>query len=213
MTEASPQSILPPDIQNQPYAKKLVHGYELIIEALSSMGYEVDNANFKGTAERAAKGFAELVKKPAKVDQEVAAMLEKVFPAEDADEMICSLNNFCVGLCPHHLLPVIMRISVGYIPGKVIGISKLSRICKLLAAKPVLQESLTTQIAKTLSDGLDAKGSAARVIAFHTCAGLRGVKAHETQILTQKFYGAFKEQAETRAEFLHAVSSRMIHVV
>ena len=189
--------------QNPETIEKLDQAFKAVLDGLHQMGYDVPgDDNFKGTSLRAAKGFAELVLPPEYIDKQIQEMLGKVFPTDDADGMVVSRNNFAVGLCPHHLLPVVMRITCAYVPkDKVLGISKLSRISKLLAHKPVLQETLSTQIARVLFEGLDSKGSAVMIHATHMCMALRGVESHETQVVTSKLYGIFKDQPQTRKEF------------
>lgn len=196
--------------------QNILNGYEQILAGLRDMGYDVnDDPNFKGTAMRAAKGFMELARKPAEIDAEVEEMLTKVFPGDsDIDGMVVSRDNFAVGCCPHHLLPVLMRITVGYVPkNRVIGISKLSRICKLLASKPVMQEDLGTQIANVLCTDLDSLGSAVRITGVHCCQALRGIKAHEVQVTTQKLKGIFKTNAQTRAEFLALADAPRANII
>jgi GTP cyclohydrolase I len=109
-------------------------GYEKILAGLKHLGYATDSdANFLETAPRAAKGLSEMVLCTRDVSDEVSLMLSRTFPAK-YDEMVISKYNSAFGMCPHHLLPVIYRISVAYIPNeKVLGISKLSRLATLLA--------------------------------------------------------------------------------
>ena len=112
------------------------------------------------------------------------------------------------GLCPHHLLPVIFRISVAYIPWKkVLGISKLSRICHLLARRPVLQEDLTNDLARLLHERLESQGGACYIEGLHMCMAARGVQAHEARVVTSALVGVFREQHATRQEFLNLVTS------
>jgi len=98
-------------------------GYDKIMAGLAHLGYDTKDENFADTAARAAKGFHELVLGADAVKHEVAALLAKTFPAKYG-EMVISRGNTAFGVCPHHLLPVIYRISVAYIPTKkVLGLS------------------------------------------------------------------------------------------
>src|SRR6185503_20742496 len=104
-----------------------------VLEALGKMGYPVStDDNFAETGVRAARAMVELVRPPAEIAAEIDQMLARTFPAR-YDEMVISKHNICFGVCPHHLLPVIYRASVAYLPGqRVLGISKLSRLVSLL---------------------------------------------------------------------------------
>jgi GTP cyclohydrolase I len=183
-------------------------GYEKILEGLRVLGQATpDDANFIGTAARAAKGFAELVVDRHQATAEIQAMLQKTFPARYS-EMVISKHNVAFGCCPHHLLPVIYRVSVAYIPkSKVLGISKLSRLVKLLARAPVLQEDLTHDIARILHEDLDSTGSGVYIEGLHMCMAARGVGSHETRVVTSAVRGAFLDQMATREEFIKLVTA------
>jgi GTP cyclohydrolase I len=122
--------------------------------------------------------------------------------------MVISKHNVSFGVCPHHLLPVIFRISVAYIPRhKVLGISKLSRVCNLLARKPILQEDLTNELSRLLHEDLESQGGAAYVEALHLCMAARGIQAHEARVVTSAVRGVFRDQPATRQEFLDLVTT------
>jgi GTP cyclohydrolase I len=122
--------------------------------------------------------------------------------------MVVSKHNTCFGVCPHHLLPVIYRVSVAYLPGpRVLGISKLSRLVHLLARRPILQEDLTHELAEILSTRLETRGSAAYVEGLHLCMAARGIEAHEARVVTSAVRGVFRDQPATRQEFLDLVTA------
>jgi GTP cyclohydrolase I len=140
-------------------------------------------------------------------------MLQKTFPAKYS-EMVISKHNVAFGCCPHHLLPVIYRISVAYIPKtKVLGISKLSRLCKLMARAPVLQEDMTHEIARLLHEDIDSTGSGVYVEGLHMCMAARGVGSHETRVVTSAVRGAFLDDHATREEFIKLVTAAHPHLV
>jgi len=191
--------------------KALAHfrrGFAQILEGLGELGYPVHtDENFTETEARAARGLAEMTLCSNDVKKEISAMLEKTFPAR-YDEMVISKHNVAFGLCPHHLLPVIFRISVAYIPNnKVLGISKLSRMCQLLARRPVLQEDLTNDLARLLHEKLESQGGACYIEGLHLCMAARGVQAHEARVVTSALVGVFRDQPATRQEFLDLVTS------
>ena len=183
-------------------------GYEKILAGLAQLGYDTANdVNFTETADRAARGFAELNLCSQAVDDEIAHMFSRTFPAK-YDEMVISKHNVSFGMCPHHLLPIIYRISVAYIPLKlVLGISKLSRLCNLMARRPVLQEDMTEGLAGLLHDKLESQGGAAYVEGLHLCMAARGANAHEARVVTSAVHGVFRTQHETRQEFLDLVTA------
>jgi GTP cyclohydrolase I len=183
-------------------------GFDKILAGLELLGYPTDtDANYVGTAARAAKGLGEMVLCTRDVETEIATMLSRTFPAK-YDEMVISKHNSAFGLCPHHLLPVVYRISVAYIPSqKVLGISKLSRLCMLLAKRPVLQEDLTQQLAQILHVQLESRGAACYVEGLHMCMAARGANKHEARVVTSAVHGVFRESELTRQEFLHLVTA------
>ena len=180
-------------------------GYTKIIEGLGVLGYDTSDENFAETARRAAKGFHELVHDQAQVQAEVAALLAKTFPAKYT-EMVISKHNTAFGVCPHHLLPVIYRISMAYIPtSKVLGLSKLSRLARLIARGPRLQEDLTHELSDILHRQLQSQGSAVYIEGLHMCMAARGVGAHEARLVTSGVRGVFLEHLATREEFIKLV--------
>lgn len=179
-------------------------GYDKIIEAIGILGFDIKDENFAGTAARAAKGIHELIHDQKQVRAEVDALLAKTFPAKYT-EMVISKHNTCFGVCPHHLLPVIYRISMAYIPTeKVLGLSKLSRLARLIARGPRLQEDLTHELADILHEDLASQGSAVYIEGLHMCMAARGVGAHEARLVTSGVRGVFLELA-TREEFIKLV--------
>jgi GTP cyclohydrolase I len=179
-------------------------GYDKIIQGLAQLGYDTEDPNFKETAARAAKGFHELVHDQKQVKPHVEALLAKTFPAKYT-EMVISKHNTAFGVCPHHLLPVIYRISMAYIPTeKVLGLSKLSRLARLIARGPRLQEDLTHELADILHEQLQSQGSAVYIEGLHMCMAARGVGAHEARLVTSGVRGVFLELA-TREEFIKLV--------
>ncbi len=179
-------------------------GYGKIIEGVRQLGYDVEDDNFKDTGARAAKALHELVNDQKQVKPAVEELLAKTFPAKYT-EMVISKHNTAFGMCPHHLLPVIYRISMAYIPTeKVLGLSKLSRLARLIARGPRLQEDLTHELADILHEQLQSQGSAVYIEGLHMCMAARGVGAHEARLVTSGVRGVFLELA-TREEFIKLV--------
>ena len=179
-------------------------GFTTIIEGLRVLGYQVDDENFSDTAQRAGKALHELVHDQRQVAQQVQQMLTKTFPAKYS-EMVISKHNIAFGVCPHHLLPVVYNISAAYIPtSKVLGLSKMSRLIRMVSRAPRLQEDLTQELTLILHEQLDSQGSAVYVEGLHMCMAARGVGAHEARLVTSAVRGVFLELA-TREEFIKLV--------
>ena len=192
-------------MEPDPEALKLfTEGYEKIIEGIGRLGFDVGDPNFADTAKRAAKGLHELIHDQKQVKPAVEELLAKTFPAKYT-EMVISKHNTAFGVCPHHLLPVIYRISMAYIPTqKVLGLSKLSRLARMIARGPRLQEDLTHELADILHLQLQSQGSAVYIEGLHMCMAARGVGAHEARLVTSGVRGVFLELA-TREEFIKLV--------
>jgi GTP cyclohydrolase I len=182
-------------------------GFELILAGIHELGYDTQDENFIETARRAARGLHELVHDQEQVRQQVAAMLEKTFPAKYT-EMVISKHNVAFGICPHHILPVIYRISLAYIPTKkVLGLSKLTRLARLHARSPTLQEDLTHELCRTLHEDLDSQGAAVYIEGLHLCMAARGIGAHEARLVTSAVRGVFLDDLATREEFIKLVTA------
>ena len=201
------------DITLDPEALALfTQGYDKILEGLHRLGFDVGDDNFRDTAKRAAKGFHELVHDQKQVAPAIEDLLHKTFPAK-YNEMVISKHNTCFGICPHHLLPVIYTISLAYIPTeKVLGLSKLSRLARMIARGPRLQEDLTHQLADILHHQLQSQGSAVYIEGLHMCMAARGVGAHEARLVTSGVRGVFLEHESTRQEFIKLVVAPMLPI-
>ena len=133
----------------------------------------------------------------------------KVFPNEDKYEGVVIQTGIRVNsLCAHHNLPFYGWCSIAYLPGEyVIGLSKLNRIVDFYARRPQMQESLTKQIHKYLSEKLECESIAVSISSKHMCCGLRGIRHPESIMTTNEFTGKFMESGNLiREEFLHAIS-------
>ena len=172
------------------------------------LGYDTSSdPNFTDTAVRAAQGLGELILDHEWVAAQIKLMLAKTFPAKYR-EMVISKHNVAFGVCPHHLLPVIYRISLAYIPTeKVLGLSKLSRIARIMARAPLLQEDLTHELSKLLHENLESQGSAVYIEGLHLCMASRGIGAHEARLVTSAVRGVFLDQLATRDEFIKLVTA------
>lgn len=134
--------------------------------------------------------------------------LMKVFEdgSADYDEMIVVKDIKVFSHCEHHIVPIIGRAHVAYIPnGKILGLSKINRLVDMFARRLQVQERLTTQIANTLMEELGALGVAVVIEADHFCVKTRGVQDENSITTTTKLLGLFKEDSKARNEFMLAI--------
>lgn len=135
------------------------------------------------------------------------ATILKVFEdgADNYDEMVLVKDIPIYSKCEHHLADIFGTVSIAYIPnGKIVGLSKLSRLADCFARRLQVQERLTVQIADALVEHLQPRGVGVMVKARHMCMESRGIRQQGHHTVTTALRGAMKEDASTRAEFLQA---------
>ena len=122
------------------------------------------------------------------------------------DEMVIVKDIELFSLCEHHILPFFGKCHVAYVPGKkVIGLSKIPRLVDMFSRRLQIQERLTTQIAETIQEQIRPQGVGVVVEARHLCMMMRGVEKQHSQAVTSAMLGVFREQQQTREEFLSLV--------
>ena len=131
-------------------------------------------------------------------------ILSRTFSEVDGyDEMIVMTDIRFESHCEHHMVPIIGKAHVAYLPGqRVVGISKLARLVDIYAKRLQIQERMTVQIADTLNDVLQPKGVAVVIEGSHQCMTTRGVHKPGVGMGTSRMLGAFRSDASTRREFL-----------
>ena len=131
-------------------------------------------------------------------------VLKRTFEETDGyDEMIVLKDMRFESHCEHHMAAIIGRAHIAYLPSKrVVGISKLARLLDVYAKRLQIQEKLTAQIANTLNEVLQPRGVAVVIEAAHQCMTTRGVHKSEVAMVTSRMLGAFRDNGETRREFL-----------
>ena len=134
-------------------------------------------------------------------------LLMRTFSEVDGyDEMIVLKNIRFESYCEHHMVPIIGRAHVAYLPEhRVVGISKLARLVDAFAKRLQIQEKMTVQIADTLNEVLQPKGVAVMLEAAHQCMSTRGVHKAGTDMVTSRMLGSFRTDPSTRREFLSIV--------
>ncbi len=123
------------------------------------------------------------------------------------DEMVVVKDIEVHSLCEHHLLPFYGKCHVAYIPSKkVVGLSKIARLVNMFARRLQIQERLTNQIAEAIQQRLGPQGVGVIIEAKHLCMVMRGVEKQHSSAVTSAMLGAFRENKQTRDEFLALVS-------
>lgn len=127
----------------------------------------------------------------------------------DYSEMVIVRDIDFYSLCEHHLLPFFGRCHVAYIPnGRVIGLSKIPRLVEIFARRLQLQERMTNQIAETIRTKVNPLGVAVVCEGTHLCMAMRGVEKQNSYTITSAMFGAFRDNARTRMEFLELLKHR-----
>jgi len=136
-----------------------------------------------------------------------AAYLRRTFEeVAGYDELIVLRNIEFESHCEHHMAPIIGRAHVGYLPtNKIVGISKLARVVDSYGRRFQVQEKLTAEIARCISDVLKPRGVGVVIEAVHQCMTTRGVHKARVSMVTSKMLGVFRDDARTRAEFLRFI--------
>ena len=173
---------------------------------LKWIGEDPNRDGLKETPDRLKRAYREYF---AGYEEDPAEVLRKTFTEVDGyDEMIVLRGVTFESHCEHHIAPIIGRVWVGYIPDKrVVGISKLARVVEIFSKRMQIQERLTAQIANAVEDALKPRGVAVVVKAAHHCMIDRGVRKRGADLVTSRMLGVFRDQAQTRHEFLSLVNS------
>tara|TARA_A100001011_G_scaffold138427_1_gene146100 strand:- start:3317 stop:3925 length:609 start_codon:yes stop_codon:yes gene_type:complete len=165
------------------------------------IGENPDREGLKETPKRVIKAYKEYFsgyyKDPIKE-------LNKTFGDVDGyDDMVVEKNISLESHCEHHMAPIIGVVHIAYIPNKkVVGLSKLARTVEVFSKRLQTQERLNMQVAKTLMQGLEAKGVAVTIDASHQCMTMRGIKKEKATTVTNYFLGSFKEDLSLQNRYL-----------
>lgn len=138
--------------------------------------------------------------------EDAAEILSRTFE-ETSDELVILSGISFYSTCEHHLLPFYGTASVGYLPGKVVGISKLARLVQCFARRLQIQERMTKQIGTAIAEHLDARGVGVVIRAHHLCMGCRGTRQPATEMVTSSMLGTLRHDAVSRSEFLRLIDN------
>src|ERR1044072_2323257 len=170
---------------------------EAVATLLRFVGEDTGRDRLIDTPSRVVRAWREMT---AGYGEDPAEILSRTFE-ESSDEMIVLRGISFYSVCEHPLLPFYGTAAVGYLPGRVVGISKLARLVNCFARRLQIQERMTRQIAESIEQHLDARDAGAVLRAHHLCMGCRGVRQEETEMMTSSMLGTLRTNPTSRAEF------------
>ena len=167
-------------------------------------GDDPNREGLKGTPARVVRAYEDFF---AGYREDPIALLATTFDeTSDYDEMIVLRDIRLESHCEHHIIPILGKVHIGYLPSKrVVGISKLARLVEVFAKRMQIQEALTAQIADTIQEVLKPRGVGVIVEAAHQCMTTRGVRKPGVSMVTSRMLGCFRDDPSTRREFLSMV--------
>jgi GTP cyclohydrolase I len=184
-----------------PSPAEIEHAVRTLIAAT---GDDPDREGLRDTPARVARAYGEWFSGYA-VDPR--AILSRVFDdSEGYDDTVLLRDIPLVSTCEHHLAPIMGKAHVAYRPnGRVVGISKLSRLVDAFSRRLQLQERLTNQIAHAIEEALHPRGVAVVIEASHGCMTTRGVNQHGVSMVTKCWLGEFRDDADLRSELMRSI--------
>lgn len=172
-------------------------------DIIAGLGEDPDREGLRDTPMRAAKAMQFLNQG---YGQTLESLVNGAVFESQTDEMVLVKDIELYSMCEHHLLPFIGKCYIAYLPkGKVLGLSKFARIVDMYARRMQIQENLTRQIAEAVQEVTEARGVGVIVEAQHMCMMMRGVEKQNSCMKTSVMLGAFRNNLNTRQEFLTLV--------
>ena len=176
-----------------------------VTKVLELLGEDPQREGLLKTPSRVAKAWEFLTKG---YHEDPQAILNQALFTSSNDEMVVVRDIEFYSTCEHHLLPIIGRVHVAYIPdGKVVGLSKIPRIVNVFARRLQIQEQMTEQIADAIAQTINPKGVAVVVHARHMCMEMRGVQKINSTTVSSALRGLFKSDQRTRSEFYNIINT------
>lgn len=176
-------------------------------ELLGRMGEDASRDGLVRTPERVQRSMEFLTKGYA---EDPSQILRGALFDVDYDEMVIVKDVEVFSLCEHHMLPFFGKVHVAYLPkGKVIGLSKIPRLVDVFARRLQVQERLTRQIADAIHDAIEPQGVGVVIEARHLCMMMRGVEKQHSSTVTSAMVGEFRNNQQTRHEFLSLVRNNV----
>ena len=179
---------------------------EITRELLVRLGEDPTRDGLQRTPERMARALQYLTRG---YNEDPVKLLRNALFDVSYDEMVIVKDIEMFSLCEHHMLPFFGKVHVAYIPnGRVIGLSKIPRLIELFSRRLQIQERLTTQIAETIQKVIEPQGVGVVIEARHLCMMMRGVEKQHSAAVTSSMLGCFRNEEETRSEFLSLIRQR-----
>jgi GTP cyclohydrolase I len=176
---------------------------DLVRRMLVELGEDPNREGLRRTPERFEKALRYLT---SGYRQDPEKILNNAMFSVGYDEMVVVKDIEVYSLCEHHLLPFFGKCHVAYLPNKkVVGLSKIARLVNMYARRLQIQERLTNQIATTIQEQLRPQGVGVIIEARHLCMVMRGVEKQNSAAVTSAMLGAFRDNKQTRDEFLSLV--------
>jgi GTP cyclohydrolase I len=146
-------------------------------------------------------------------DENPESLLQRTFEEVGGyDEMVLLRDIRFESHCEHHMAPIVGYAHIGYLPRhRVVGISKLARLVELYSKRLQIQERLTAEIAGALDRVLQPVGVGVVIVGVHGCMATRGVHSHFSTMVTTRLLGSFRDQSQTRREFLASIKKGTDH--
>ncbi len=205
MNEVTPaKPVLPSASQARPSNEEAEEAVRTLIRWA---GDDPEREGLHDTPKRVVRSYLEFYRG---YDEDPVDLLKRTFEEiEGYDEIVLLRDIRVESHCEHHMLPIIGRAHVAYLPHRrVVGISKLARVVNAYASRLQIQEKLTAQIANTINDVLMPLGTAVIIEAAHECMTTRGVHKPGVSMVTSRLLGAFRTDPSTRRELLAMVGNR-----
>jgi GTP cyclohydrolase I len=178
---------------------------QAITKVLELLGEDPKREGLLKTPNRVAKALQFLTEG---YEQDPKEILNQALFSTSNDEMVLVRDIEFYSMCEHHMLPIIGRAHVAYIPdGKVVGLSKIPRIVNVYARRLQIQEQMTEQIADAILETIKPKGVAVVVHARHMCMEMRGVQKINSTTVSSALRGLFKSDERTRNEFYNLINT------
>ncbi len=178
---------------------------QAVTKVLELLGEDPKREGLLQTPSRVAKALKFLTEG---YDQDPKEILNQALFSTSNDEMVLVRDIEFYSMCEHHMLPIIGRAHVAYIPdGKVVGLSKIPRIVNVYARRLQIQEQMTEQIADAILETIKPKGVAVVVHARHMCMEMRGVQKINSTTVSSALRGLFKKDERTRNEFYNLINT------
>jgi GTP cyclohydrolase IA len=179
---------------------------DLVREMLVRLGEDPNREGLTATPKRVRKAMQYLTRG---YHEDPEALLKGALFTVNYDEMVIVKDIEMFSLCEHHMLPFFGKVHVAYIPnGRVVGLSKIPRLIEIFSRRLQIQERLTTQIAETIQRAIEPQGVGVVIEARHLCMMMRGVEKQHSAAVTSSMLGVFRDEEETRTEFLSLIRQR-----